>query len=817
MNINYLDIQITDTQENNRLLSLEDASVDSIKLVYNGQDDKFATILPSELQFTFLVKDSTTVKYFHLFTGSETRYKVELVDVSVVNYPKPIWVGFLLPEQFKEPYKNGGFFVHFVATDGVARLKSKDFNITAKESVLEVLNTCLKLTGLKLPIYFSEAFQNKGFVIDYLDLCIDTTSYLENDKVKSSYDVLNEVLKSIGCVIFLYKNAWFIIGLNKFKEKTISFNYYTLNGSDSLVFDSKINITRDVLTSKFLANPEVNVLPPLQKMEVIWSAATDKFLLPEDVLANGSPFTLFTDKSVVLVHHVYGGSDVAAGFGGYIATSNNEEVVKGFASFYRLEHFNSDLDLADLDTNYLTSTVPFYVNGSEDVEKYGTLEIDLECNARAVDGSVDYFNNKGEFTNIVDNGSGKGRIVSIAHGLVTGDEIVLMGAGGVYEDLQQVVKVDVDTFDISEDFAGNYAGDWKINPFKGVFYFAVTRKDHLNQSAVDEVIYLSNFSTDARPNGYFDFNIDLERFIVKCKLKIDKMLFTTDGYYNIRLYPNISHPFIDNFWQGNGVKIKKLNFTYQTESEISLVKQRSVDYTTSHNLNVFHSASRMNTSKRSFLFSDNLMAEIENANVVPGVLDLNPVSLKITPVFIGGVDTGAIEIKLVVTATDYNYLLEGYSLNVLKDGETVSEEVVMENYTKSYNASTGEYVVTQFKNVDSVGVFIEATDYIFLKSGTTSASLSYGSYWLDKWKRYDVVESNSMSEVLVDMYHSLLSEANFMVMGTYLQLVSPLDLVLFNFNQEAEFYPVNLELNLHKNTTQLTMIESKNQPVTDYE
>ena len=105
----YIDIKIIDTHENNRALVIEDTQRASPKLIYNGSDDNLQHLMTTELRFNMLVRDSRNATFWHLFTGSETRYKV-VVEAEEKGNITTLFTGFLLPEQFEEPYDSGGFF-----------------------------------------------------------------------------------------------------------------------------------------------------------------------------------------------------------------------------------------------------------------------------------------------------------------------------------------------------------------------------------------------------------------------------------------------------------------------------------------------------------------------------------------------------------------------------------------------------------------------------------------------------------------------------------------------------------------------------------
>ncbi|QOD60659.1 hypothetical protein H9I45_15165 [Polaribacter haliotis] len=615
-NIEKFNIRIVDTLENNRTLIFEDTQIESPHLIYNGQDDKFGNLLTSELRFNLLVKTNVEGTFFHLFTGTETRFKVLLEDITDSQNPVVKWSGFLFPEQFNEPYTYSNFFVEFIATDGLGLLKNKYLNpdfYQDKKSVLDVVSRCLLQTGLKFPVLFAPAIQNVGFEISYLDLLVDTSSYVSGGKEKSCYDVLVLLLESNGLRLFQYKKQWVIVGLNLINKVTIPFKEYNYNSSLELEFIQDVLIDRNIISTYFFETPSIETLPVLNEMETTWDSASGDNLLPLDSFLSTNFKEVFT-KPIIRSGGGFLPNPAPENFGGYIATPANVKVSEiEVVNTLTLDYFNQVITVGDLDTNYVTLKTPFFIDANADVERYGTFNLELECLSRVIDETNNYYKIEGSFTDIINNGSGKGRIVFNNHGLETGDEIIFEDAGGVYNSLQKVVKVNNNTFDISQNYISNYSGGFKINPFKGVFYFAITRKEDLNGNDSSEEIFISNFPTDSRPNGYFDFDITLDKWNIKAVVKIDKILFLESGYYNIRLYPSVYHRFINsNFYKG--VVFKKLTFLLKEETEVSVVRNRNLNYSTFNSLDVFHSSSQKNLSKKSFSFSDNVNNIVQNAS-----------------------------------------------------------------------------------------------------------------------------------------------------------------------------------------------------------
>ena len=119
---------------------------------------------------------------------------------------------------YSEPYTNNTFFVDFCATDGIGRLKKQYLPASFysdKKSITSIIAECLKLTGNNLPISIAPAIENATVTFNQDKLDIDTAIFLDNDKKKSAYDILNDIIVSMGCKLFQFKLRWYIIGINQ--------------------------------------------------------------------------------------------------------------------------------------------------------------------------------------------------------------------------------------------------------------------------------------------------------------------------------------------------------------------------------------------------------------------------------------------------------------------------------------------------------------------------------------------------------------------------------------------------------------------------
>ena len=95
MVITLINIKIIDTHENNLVLEEQFAERSGIQFIYNGANDRFTTIVSSELHWNMLSPNSVDGYFLYLFTGNETHFKVIVEDYTDPLNPVALWTGHL--------------------------------------------------------------------------------------------------------------------------------------------------------------------------------------------------------------------------------------------------------------------------------------------------------------------------------------------------------------------------------------------------------------------------------------------------------------------------------------------------------------------------------------------------------------------------------------------------------------------------------------------------------------------------------------------------------------------------------------------------
>ena len=277
--MNYT-IDIVDTLDDSHVLSLEHAEARSLLLRWNGSGEKDGEpITGSTFSFTMEVNLDGAVDgaFRHLFTGSETRYKViiYLTDTPAVI----VWTGFILPEMYSEPYVSGSFYPSFEAVDGLGRLKGKYLPQSFYEvenSVVGIIAACLLRTGLELPLNLAPAIENVT-VKDYNLIYLSGSHLLEGERRLDCYSILENILNSMVCVAYQSNNEWWVEGINRRHMGVVPFKRYDFAG----VYVEDHQYTKLKKNFNGLDQPFVTVVPPYNEIYVAHDRVAQS--LPETI------------------------------------------------------------------------------------------------------------------------------------------------------------------------------------------------------------------------------------------------------------------------------------------------------------------------------------------------------------------------------------------------------------------------------------------------------------------------------------------------------------------------------------------------------
>jgi len=273
-------IDIIDTLDDSHLLNVEYAERQSLRLKWEGADKKDElSIVSSTLEFSMEVSENENqdAKFIDLFNAGEERFQVRLITENGA----VVWMGYLLPDSYNEPYRNGTFYVTFYAVCGLSLLKSKylpEIYYQKEHSVLDILKELLKLTNANLnrqpiELFFAPAIVNV-FESSYEKIYINGNNFNDDGDKQNAYDILSDLLNSMLCVCYQADSKWYVEGLNWRSSRLVEYV------RDFPTPDPRVSKNYKELTA--LDEPQITVVPSYGEVVVNYEAENAE--LPDDLV-----------------------------------------------------------------------------------------------------------------------------------------------------------------------------------------------------------------------------------------------------------------------------------------------------------------------------------------------------------------------------------------------------------------------------------------------------------------------------------------------------------------------------------------------------
>lgn len=304
--IENMAVAIIDTYENERVLIEEFAGKASIQLSWDGGDDLYSPYMASELTFSMAVTDKIDGKFKHLLTGDEKRYKVQVLNIDSEDNELLIWQGYILPDLYSEPYKNGVLFVEFTAIDMIASLKGKYFEpwyYFNKFNINVLLARLLAFTGLEQQLLVKPMLENVDYGTDWMwrHFNVNLEPYQKDGEYTDLYDILMDVLAAQGMTLVSYRGYWVLQGITRKIEYNGPAEVYNPDGS----FAEHTTVENKVTAPFFKADaPYITADTPWKAVNLNFEEEEGRNLYPEGVVLRDFYATRFYDDDFVLPSYV---------------------------------------------------------------------------------------------------------------------------------------------------------------------------------------------------------------------------------------------------------------------------------------------------------------------------------------------------------------------------------------------------------------------------------------------------------------------------------------------------------------------------------
>ena len=288
-----ISIEIIDTQTNSLPLVVEYTLTPGPVLKFDGGDDFFAQLMKSSLVFDMIDRTYADAHFYHLFTGDENQFRVEVYGIDIAGTKMLMWQGFLLPDLYKEPYRNGLVPVEFTATDMLESLKGMFLDPWYFNSIFPItklLTYLLAKTGLQQKMIINPSIIPN--LVDWTEITVNTANYFDGTKYTDCNTILTGILEAQGLRIYSFRGYWFIDGITTFHEQDVLAMEFDLNGD----FEGYFNYTRNIQTPLLATIPLLTTISPFKIVEVDFDYKTQSNLFPDDIVS-GQLMTYLPSRS----------------------------------------------------------------------------------------------------------------------------------------------------------------------------------------------------------------------------------------------------------------------------------------------------------------------------------------------------------------------------------------------------------------------------------------------------------------------------------------------------------------------------------------
>lgn len=758
-------------------------------LSYTGDESRFSAVMSSRLSFNILNETAEDGKFLDLLTGEERRFLIEVKKTNGISSQtkySTIWRGFLLPDIYQEPYENGCFFVSFTATDGLDVLKTKPFLFYKTKSVLDYIVKCLWETGLDQEIYFAPGIENAFYDWSNIQLFEEIfTKYNESTgayQYSDCFSVLEKLMKAIGATVLQHNGKWFIVGYNRKSNVLDVYKVYNSYG-------------------EFLR--------------------TEQFVksVKQPIFEKGLGVSMKSPNKTVQFNVSYQESDKAVDFNRFVKneTLSSDE--------YRL-----------LNNQIITSSIePFNKwrkNAAASVGSFpedGGTYLDIKVEGDSVIHHPDekpVFFQKSPYCVTMN------KVFGPPHNFET-DYIELKPENTVYVSPQvegKELNLDIDMeFKISsrvnfqkynEDF---YRQAFRIDILIGNDIVYSTRSDTAVYKSSDiKITYEAEqkgpkymwwvLGDTVKPSFTFD------RFSIPAMLKAEvqrKSLKTNKyGGLNVRVYipRNGDDAFGFDDYHVYRVIITKLDIKAKAWDSEQYILNREIRYTTKYETDLDFSDGK-----------NDLYANLFKINVRKDY----PSTFNQTILFSGASTQDNLYYYFNIPGTFGDLVNSRYfSLKLYNGLSWIYAHLVFGVLGKESGIDfLGGQIIISKARIDefpSIRDFLNGINKITVGS---TVLLPGGSLFQEEviprenyisWKRSGSLEVDRYLQVYAKMIHECTAVTAVNLEATAFDIITPMDLVKFNYLGEKMFIPTSVSIDFSSGKTRLTLIESINQPINDY-
>ncbi len=343
---------------------------------FYGSDDIFdQNIMGSKAVIG--VNSSTSFAYSELFTSENLKYKVIIKQGSTV-----FWNGWIMANNYQEPYNCPPYPVQIVATDGLGLLSDfnfKDLAYTERQKVSVVIHDILDLVGITTFTEFVNVYEST------MDQAVGDSPFdqmgIDPDLFKGDdcYKALSEILKSFNAGIRQDQGTFIIYRYDELKDTSMKGRTFTDGTTKSATTRTPLQyINRDAQASNFwdYNGGTLTIIPQLKKLYV-----NQNYGFKGSFLKN---YNFPYDEFVYDIDHW----DLAGWTKGSVL-SYFQPVSMTNAQWLGARDLNGDREGALVTNRNFTTLADYYTQTVTGISSVDKLIIELEVSLISYDGSAD--------------------------------------------------------------------------------------------------------------------------------------------------------------------------------------------------------------------------------------------------------------------------------------------------------------------------------------------------------------------------------------------------------------------------------------------
>jgi len=204
-----------------------------VKRIYTAGDNKFATVRPQEVEFSFIATANFQLE--NIYTADEREYRLEITD-NTTNEKN--FSGFIIPDNSDEPFATPPYPVTIRATDGLGALKTITYPVPVgsstdiRQKFLDIITFALAKTNLNLDILTMVNIYATGMLNGLNDDPLEQASVSPLRMTSSSgdiytcYDALDAVCREFGASIQQVNGQWRVARINELAKGTGRYRLY---------------------------------------------------------------------------------------------------------------------------------------------------------------------------------------------------------------------------------------------------------------------------------------------------------------------------------------------------------------------------------------------------------------------------------------------------------------------------------------------------------------------------------------------------------------------------------------------------------------